>query len=251
MITSSCVKCGKLREYKYKSWVKANCSYSCSNTGKTGTGLKLKIKCIVCNKEKFYPASEYSQRTGKYCSIQCAGKHRAELKDAHTEAVCNVCSAKFKIRKDKVNEKGNYCSNDCGAKTKTKFSIWSEITPDMEKRRQYFREYISNNREKINELSAVWGKNNRTYKNYIQQISRAAGVLTYKQWQEIINNNKKCSHCGVTERLEVDHILATSEGGKTELSNLQVLCRSCNASKGGINRKRKLMKFNGFEVTEL
>ena len=31
---------------------------------------------------------------------------------------------------------------------------------------------------------------------------------------------------------EIDHILALSNGGETELSNLQLLCQKCNRSKG-------------------
>lgn len=44
----------------------------------------------------------------------------------------------------------------------------------------------------------------------------------------------KCVTCGETDidRLSVDHILARSRGGTNALSNLQLLCRSCNSSKG-------------------
>ena len=33
-------------------------------------------------------------------------------------------------------------------------------------------------------------------------------------------------------RLEVDHIIPISQGGQTELSNLQTLCWDCNRGKG-------------------
>lgn len=32
--------------------------------------------------------------------------------------------------------------------------------------------------------------------------------------------------------MEYDHIIPLFQGGKTELSNLQILCRKCNRSKG-------------------
>lgn len=41
----------------------------------------------------------------------------------------------------------------------------------------------------------------------------------------------KCLHCGSTESLELDHIIPFIRGGKTEESNLQTLCRSCNSKK--------------------
>ena len=47
----------------------------------------------------------------------------------------------------------------------------------------------------------------------------------------------RCQICGRSAKedgvaLEVDHIVPVSKGGKTELSNLQTLCRDCNRGKG-------------------
>lgn len=41
-----------------------------------------------------------------------------------------------------------------------------------------------------------------------------------------------CVSCKANENLEVDHIVPVSRGGSDDLDNLQILCRSCNASKG-------------------
>lgn len=41
-----------------------------------------------------------------------------------------------------------------------------------------------------------------------------------------------CSICKATKDLTVDHIIPLSKGGSTVGSNLQVLCRICNSSKG-------------------
>jgi hypothetical protein len=44
-----------------------------------------------------------------------------------------------------------------------------------------------------------------------------------------------CQHCGATDRLEVDHIvpLAKTLVRANDPGNLQLLCKPCNASKGG------------------
>ncbi len=45
----------------------------------------------------------------------------------------------------------------------------------------------------------------------------------------------RCALCGITLKelpLDIDHIIPISKGGKTEYSNLQVLCSKCNRSKG-------------------
>lgn len=43
---------------------------------------------------------------------------------------------------------------------------------------------------------------------------------------------KKCHRWFYPDELTVDHIEAWSKGGRTELSNAQLLCRPCNSSKG-------------------
>ena len=42
----------------------------------------------------------------------------------------------------------------------------------------------------------------------------------------------RCKKCGARERLEVDHVVPWVEGGRHEIKNLQILCRSCNHAKG-------------------
>jgi len=45
-------------------------------------------------------------------------------------------------------------------------------------------------------------------------------------------DGKYCCNCGSTERLEIDHIIPLSRGGRADEDNLQVLCKSCNCKKG-------------------
>lgn len=45
----------------------------------------------------------------------------------------------------------------------------------------------------------------------------------------------RCAHCGrhgSISQMEADHIVPYSKGGRTTWSNLQILCRRCNRSKG-------------------
>jgi predicted restriction endonuclease len=50
----------------------------------------------------------------------------------------------------------------------------------------------------------------------------------------------RCQICGDTAqdgaKLEIDHIHPVSKGGNNNTSNLQVLCRDCNAGKGVQNK---------------
>lgn len=44
--------------------------------------------------------------------------------------------------------------------------------------------------------------------------------------------NYQCQRCGNLAALEIDHIIPLSRGGSNDLTNLWVLCRPCNQSKG-------------------
>ncbi len=48
---------------------------------------------------------------------------------------------------------------------------------------------------------------------------------------KILSGNK-CSYCGSTENLALDHIFPRKMGGKDAGDNLIYACRSCNSSKG-------------------
>lgn len=44
-------------------------------------------------------------------------------------------------------------------------------------------------------------------------------------------DGNKCVLCGSDKKLEIDHVLPFSKGGKTDESNLQTLCKKCNIKK--------------------
>jgi 5-methylcytosine-specific restriction endonuclease McrA len=68
-------------------------------------------------------------------------------------------------------------------------------------------------------------------------LSSLKGNGSTSQWrrirQTVINRDGCCQRCGTEEKLTVDHIVPRVLGGDDNLSNLQVLCQSCNSSKGG------------------
>ena len=48
-------------------------------------------------------------------------------------------------------------------------------------------------------------------------------------WQR---DGGRCVKCGSNERLEFDHVIPIAEGGSSTERNVQLLCETCNRSKG-------------------
>lgn len=61
----------------------------------------------------------------------------------------------------------------------------------------------------------------------------AGGRISGKERELLFATAKnRCLKCGSEHKLSLDHIVPVALGGKTEFSNMQVLCMSCNMSKG-------------------
>jgi hypothetical protein len=64
------------------------------------------------------------------------------------------------------------------------------------------------------------------------------GVWAWYQAAVHERDEGRCQHCGkfpeelVDPYLHLDHVVPLSKGGLTKLSNLQMLCSSCNSKKG-------------------
>jgi ATP adenylyltransferase len=60
----------------------------------------------------------------------------------------------------------------------------------------------------------------------------------------LAESERRCALCGASEKerpLDIDHIIPTWRGGKSDKANLQVLCARCNRPKGN----RDIRNFRG------
>jgi len=68
--------------------------------------------------------------------------------------------------------------------------------------------------------------------NRHSRLRGAHGEITLGQWERLVaKHNFRCVCCGFVRPLERDHVIPVSKGGSNDISNIQPLCRSCNASK--------------------
>lgn len=108
-------------------------------------------------------------------------------------------------------------------------------------RKEYSREYGKKNRERIREWERDKYNNDPEYharvraKNNtrLERERAGGGDLDRHDWKFLVAlAENKCLCCGEKQKLEMDHIVPISLGGKTTIHNIQPLCASCNARKG-------------------
>lgn len=110
----------------------------------------------------------------------------------------------------------------------------------VERNRDHLRRYQAERRVKkkahLAEYRKAWVAKNPEYKKVYNNLRRAAsGSHTAKQWQELkALYGCRCLSCGRPESerpLTIDHVVPLSCGGSNDISNIQPLCKPCNASK--------------------
>ena len=83
---------------------------------------------------------------------------------------------------------------------------------------------------KLEEFISDRGK--RIWKHRTNSSGYISGTIRY---QVLKRAKYRCELCGILDkdkRIEVDHIVPRSKGGKDDLENLQALCYTCNSMKG-------------------
>ncbi len=114
---------------------------------------------------------------------------------------------------------------------------YAETHPYGDHRRAYFRNRYQEKHEEIRTYQRQRQKQTpeigarRTMRYYARKCG-AEGTHTAADWKALrVWFGNQCLCCGATKKLEADHVVPLDSGGSDDISNIQPLCRSCNAIK--------------------
>lgn len=172
--------------------------------------------CQVCKKPVYRsPAQITSKRCGKTCSLKCKGiyfrgKNSSWWNRSHSEKSKRLISA---------SRKGK-CIGNQNAKG------YKHTEAALQRIAEASKQLWKLNRNKM--LAALpRGDNHFWHKLPTERRHRVQfSPLQRREWKDAL-----CAYCGVSENLELDHIIPVFEGGTNVRSNCQTLCRGCNLFK--------------------
>lgn len=102
----------------------------------------------------------------------------------------------------------------------------AQYRADPERWKKAVQQWASENPDRV----TVYRRNRKA------RLKAGGGCLTIEDWQEIKTRySHRCACCKKHDNespLTMDHIWPLSKGGRHHKSNIQPLCRSCNARKG-------------------
>jgi 5-methylcytosine-specific restriction endonuclease McrA len=188
--------------------------------------------CYKCKSEV-----ETKQKTGVLCA-PCVRESYRKNKEA--------IRARAKTVRDNNKERySRYGQEDYQKhKAKRKTCVAQYVDKNRDAIREKQREYYQSNKEARRAKIAEWqAKNPEKYKeikragtlNRLALKKNAEGRHTIHDIKRIHNDQKgicnACS-CDLIDGYHVDHIVPLARGGSNWPDNLQLLCPSCNTSKG-------------------
>ena len=197
---------------------------------------KSKAQIDNLNEDKFL-LSEFHENYDIYCDIigrldenkRLYGEYLSEIESLKT---CDTATSQEKISPEKYREIERALCDKCLLHPVTSVSFDYKINYTSPKGKSSWTKQIYLMEERIRACIAQERRNQRMQETKEYQRRIMTPNLRYRIMHR---DGFRCQICGRTQkegfRLEVDHILPVSKGGKTVESNLRTLCEECNRGK--------------------
>lgn len=189
----------------------------------------------TCRKDAVEKNSKY-YFTGEACKY-------GHVSPRHTKnSTCSECQ-KIRIKRWTQTNIGKVSENNRNSYFKRKSENKTYYQLNKEHAKQYRKEWVAKNRQKRNEISRRYVKQNpqarkltssTSSRNRRSKILQCKNSHTVHDVLQIYNSQSgRCAYCKkkVGTNYHVDHIVPISKGGGNGKENLQICCPSCNLRK--------------------
>jgi len=203
---------------------------------------RIKFRCIECDRldDKLRNQTQKRKEQNKQKLDRYKQKQfEAGLLFFKTDiryVVCPICNS-ASVKRGRI-DKAKYCSIDCKRKGMTGFVRKTKDSVCPKCGMQHKAKSLNTTCSKCNkEIYKAYQKAARKKRDYKLKIATVHPVIDRKVFER---DKWKCVHCGIKVQkvniyadnaAELDHIVPLSIGGPHSYSNVQTLCRKCNASK--------------------
>jgi predicted RNA-binding Zn-ribbon protein involved in translation (DUF1610 family) len=219
-------------------------------------------KCRKCGNTEFYKNNKCVSCSKKYSAAWSLANPDKQKEMNNKWRLNNIEKIKLnsKIRYDKNPDKYRKMSNNWRSlnknKSKETSKKWHINNPESKKESD--KRYRKKHFDKCKNITDKWRKNNpekiKSYSNKwrisnpIKVRARACvrrsrqrnadGSFTEKDIKLLMKKQKnKCVACNknISKSYHIDHIFPLALGGNNKISNIQLLCPTCNVKKGAKN----------------
>lgn len=175
--------------------------------------------CTKCGKTKTLDSFYGTQNRCKSCTLEYMKKEY--WKNPEKYKALSLKHATNNREKELARAKKWY--QEFPEKVKARVAKWRKDHP--EKKKIHNQNYSKKHPDKI--LAKV-------HRRRAKKLGATGGHFTQEEWQGLlIKYGNKCLCCGRKDiALERDHVIPLGPEHSDEITNIQPLCRSCNARKG-------------------